>query len=220
MKKFLFLLIFSFNIFYSHPIDARSCTSLGNDIRINFSTSYGKLSYDFTRNMDEISALSRKYGHKEHTFFAAGLALVTVQHQYSLGTKIFPSGKGYCVAPQNLDLFVGFSNPIIFVSNDLKEGTCRYELVLLHEQTHQRINIKTLEYFLPYFQRAAKKIMREMEPIKVKSRFEVQAATDRLTEEFDKKFNKILTVFKNELALEQSKLDSKSNYSFESKLCR
>lgn len=218
MKKFLFLLIFYMLPIYN--LKANPCETLDRNINVNFSTSYGKLTYDFNKTTSQISALAQKYGHKEHSFFAAGLALINVEHEYKMRTEFSKIDGGYCVFPKDLDIFVGFSQPKIYVSNQLKKNTCAYKMVILHEQTHQRINIKTLDYFLPYFYQAAEKIMQEIKPIQVNNILEVKAATLKLTEEFASKFDKILALFKKELALEQSKLDSKSNYSYESSLCR
>lgn len=218
------MLIFYFSL--STSLKAAENTTLCKDVKvepeIKFSTSYGQLSYDFKKNTKRISQIAARIGSKEHGAFATGLATVSVENEYVLGTKAYPvqKGKGYCLVPEIIKVYVGFSRPVIYISNELPKNSCQYNLVLLHEKTHQRINKAALDYFIPYFQMAAAKIGYELQPIYIDKLSKIDQATDEMTQEFTNRFDKVLAVFKKELTVEQGKLDNKMNYSIEDDICK
>lgn len=224
MKKILFMLIFYFSL--STSLKAAENDNLCQDIKvepeIEFSTSYGQLYYDLKKNTKRISQIAARIGSKEHGAFATGLATVSVENEYVLGTKAHQtkSGEGYCLVPETIKVYVGFSRPVIYISNELPKNSCQYNLVLLHEKTHQRINKATLDYFIPYFQAAAAKIGYELQPIYIDKLSKIDQATDDMTQEFTDRFDKVLAVFKKELTVEQGKLDNKMNYSIEDDICK
>lgn len=221
MKKIVFILIFS--CFFCKFVQAfQPCEDVVAAPKVSFSTSYGQLRYVFSKNTQEISQIAELIGHQERGSFATGLATVRVENEYALGTKALPlkQKKGYCVVPEVVDVYVGFSNPTIYISNVLSKNTCQYNLVLFHEKTHQRINKATLEYFIPYFKLAATKFASELKPVFIENLSQIDSVTDNMTQIFTDKFDKLLYLFKKELALEQGKLDNQINYSLEDDLCK
>ena len=223
MKNLVIILTFLFSLsgIITDAAARSSCNGLKVEPEIKLSTSFGQLSYDFNHNTQQITELDAPYSHRESSLFVHGLATLTINHDFSIGFKTYPldNGKGYCVAPKVIDLFVGFATPRIYISNELEPNTCRYNLVLLHERTHQRINIMTLKYFLPIFKRAAKEIGNKMQPMKIKSKKQEEEATNKFVQEFSAQFDKVFAIFQKELAIEQGKLDNSINYSMENKLC-
>ncbi len=199
-----------------------SCSGLKVSPEIKVSTSFGQLRYDFSLNTDQITRLKAQNGYRESGLFIHGLATLTVHNEYEVGVKRYPLdwGKGYCIVPVVVNIFVGYETPRIYISNELEPDSCRYNLVLLHEQTHQRINIATLKYFLPIFEKAAAKIVKNMKPVKITSKKQIDKAVEEITKEFSDKFDKVVDLFVKELAIEQGKLDNNINYSMETKLCR
>lgn len=223
MKKIVFVLIFYFCFWPEVKAEVFTpCLDVEFSPQIVFSTSYGQLSFDFSKNTKTISQIAAQIGHKERKIFATGLATVNVENEYVIGTKALPvkTGKGFCVVPEEIQVFVGFSRPVIYISNELEKNSCQYNLVMLHEKTHQRINKTALDYFVPYFQFAAKKIGHELTPIYIDDLSAIDAATDDMTQIFSDRFDKVLQVFKKELAVEQGKLDNQINYSLEDDICK
>lgn len=223
MKKIFFVLTLGMTfISGANAKDLLSCKDVDFSPKIEFSTSYGKLYYDFSKNTKAISRIAARIGHKESSAFATGLATVNVENEYVLGTKVVSLDKylGYCVVPEVIKVYIGFSNPVIYISKELTKNSCQYNMVMLHEQTHQRINKAALDYFIPYFQLAASKLGTEIEPIHITKLSEIDAATDEMTQAFTQKYDKILAVFKKELTVEQGKLDNKTNYSIEDDICK
>ena len=65
----------------------RECESMTVEPQINFTTSYGKLVYDFSLSKNELSRIARQAGIFEKGVFAAGLALVNINSEYELSTE-------------------------------------------------------------------------------------------------------------------------------------
>lgn len=224
MKNLVIILTILFSLCWQAVgAQARTgCNGLKVKPEIHISTSYGQLSYDFSRSTKQISRIAASTGHKENSFFATGLATIVIKAEYEVGTKAHPleNQAGYCVVPKVINIFVGFTKPRIYVSKELEENSCQYNLVLLHERTHQRINKSTLDYFLPLFKQAAGEISQNIKPRKISNGKQMTRATNEITQEFSDQFEKVVNVFKKELAIEQGKLDNSINYSMEDNICR
>lgn len=223
MKKlFIILTLIFFGCVWGRTSVAEDngCTAPRKPL-IRFSTSYGLLQYDKSRTVDEITQMSLEYGRREQGVFLSGLATVIVEKEYEFGTsgEALRGGK-MCVFPSVINVFVGYTRPMIYIAKSLRPGSCEYNLVLRHEQTHQLINKKALDYFLPRFKAAAEKIALEIKPQKVSSSTEMASVTQKMTDEFAVRMNKVVAVFEKELYIEQGKLDNKINYSMEENICR
>lgn len=219
MKK-LFFILTAF-LLYSASVRAEfDCASLTDVPLINFTTSYGKLEYDFSKSNQEITAIASHYGIVEKGIFASGLSTINVSWEISLNTlgKIY-GDTDICVVPTHITIFIGYLKPKIYVSSQLEPNSCEYNVVLRHEQTHQQINKTALDYFLPMFQKAIKQIIAATPALHVTHITEIDRATNQLTSLYNKKITPLVEAFKNELLIEQSKLDNHNNYQHEKELC-
>lgn len=222
MKKLFFVLtVCIWNLAASLPARAADCRQYKVVPEIKFSTSYGKLVYDVTNDRRQLTALGEKLGIVEHGLFASGLATIGVNYQVSVNaaSRRAPDGT-ICVIPTEVEVFIGYQNPIIYISNDLQPGSCEYNLVLRHEQTHQQINVTALEYFIPKLQQASKVIINNVNPLAVTKQEQVEPAIQELIGTYAKKLEPLIDFFKKELLREQSKLDNPRNYQMEGNLCR
>ena len=224
MKKLFFTLtILGFCTFSFSAHSYNGCEQIRPHPKINFYTSYGKLEYDFNHNQMGITQISMKHDIIEKGVFANGLATGTVKWEINTSTKAQKGYKNkYCAVPSEVDFYFGFSNPKIYISNELRKGSCMYELVMRHEQTHQQINIKALEYFIPLFKNALQKIINETpaEPLSSPSQASLNIGSQILAQKYSERIKPLIDVFKKELQIEQGKLDNSSNYAFESSICR
>ena len=122
MKKLFFVLtVCIWNIAASLPARAADCRQYKVMPEIKFSTSYGKLVYDVTNDRQRLTALGEKLGIVEHGLFASGLATISVNYQVSVNaaSRREPDGT-ICVIPTEVEVFIGYQNPIIYISNDLQ----------------------------------------------------------------------------------------------------
>lgn len=221
MKKLFFILtVLSLPTFSTASAQTIDCAAIKSVPAIEFTTSYGKLAYDFSKNNKQITEIAARHGIIEKGLFASGLATINVSWEISVNTigKIY-GDYDICVVPTKINVFIGYTDPKIYISNEIKKDSCEYNVVLRHEQTHQQINKTALDYFIPLFQDAVEKIAANVKPVQVSSLTEIDKATTRLTQTYDKKISPLIKVFKEDLLTEQSKLDNHSNYEHEKKLC-
>lgn len=222
MKKLFFILThLTLQMLFINPVSADGCRNVKSIPAVEFSTSYGRLSYDFSKNNHQVTELAKKYGIVEQGLFASGLATVNVSWEISLNTVAKVYGDyDVCVVPTSVQVFIGFTEPTIYISRDVPKNTCEYNVVLRHEQTHQQINKAALDYFIPLFQEAILKIIAKVKPVPVAHITEIDTATNQLTQTYNKKISPLIEVFKDELLIEQGKLDNLQNYQHEQDLCQ
>lgn len=222
MKKLFFVLTFLFLTCQLPKANASDvCLSYKKMPRIEFSTSYGRLMYDTNNNRRQLTKLGEKYGIIEHGLFAAGLATIGVNYQVSLNASAQSApGGNICVVPEVVQVFIGYQEPTIYISNDLQRGSCEYNVVLRHEQTHQQINVTALEYFIPKLKQASAAIINNVNPMSVQREDQIEPAIQELIQTYTNRLEPLINFFKSELIKEQAKLDSPENYKLEGGLCR
>lgn len=219
MKKLFFILIFSLFILGNKAFAA--CPDNLPSPKIELYTSYGKINYIQNLDNRQITELAAQKGYIEKGIFASGLSFVEVNMDITLKTIGDIIDKyDICVYPTSIRLSVYFSNPTIYISNQLSPNSCEYKVVLRHEQTHQQINKSALDYFLPLFKSATLKIAPTIKPINVTNISEIDGASNILTEKYNQKLTPLLNFFKQQLQKEQFKLDNQLNYQYENTLCR
>lgn len=197
------------------------CENLKVDPQLNFYTSYGKLEYNTNYSRDQLSQLGKNFGIFEEGDLASGLALVDVASEYELSTSSRTMiNKAACIVPQELSVYIGFQNPVIYLANDLKKYSCLYNLVVRHEQVHQQINVNALEYFIPIIYDRIKLIVNNMRPMYVSSQQKIKSGTNDMTVFYAEQINNLVEEFKQEILLEQRKLDNRKQYNLESDICK
>ena len=218
MQKLFFILIFSF--FICRQSISADCSDIEINPEIKITSSYGKLLYDTSKNTSQITELAKKFNLVEKGVFAAGLSTVNINFDITINTFGKPiNNSKFCIIPSEINIFLGLNSPIIYLSNELEKNSCEYKLVLRHEQTHQQINKTTLEYFLPIFKNAVKRIIKKVEIIETEDIKNIEKITGELTVKYNKKLTPLVDFIKNEMLKEQYKLDNTDNYQFENSLC-
>lgn len=230
MKKLFFILTFSIFLISAFTIVGRAsaasdkkdvCSSIKVNPEIVFTTSYGKLKYDFSYNQQGLTTLGKKYGILEKGLFASGLAVVGVNWEISVNTiSRVVNDYDICVVPTSVTVFIGYQDPTIFIANQLRAGTCEYNVVVRHEQTHHQINKAALEYFIPKLKEAITAIAQNIKPYHIDSASKIDDATTKLTDAYITEIEPLVYNFKTELMHEQGKLDNHTNYKLEGDLCR
>ncbi len=219
MKKLFFILTFLF--FSLRTASAFDCSTFPVNPKIHITSSYGKLIYNDEKNTAEITEIAKKFNLIESGLFANGLSTVNVTFDITINTIGHLAGnEEFCVVPTDINIFLGFDRPTIYRSNELKKDSCEYNLVTQHEKVHQQINKSTLEYYLPMFKHAASAIVKRITPIHTSDINQIEIISEELTKDYNTKLTPLVNYIKEQLLLEQKKLDNSVNYKFESTLCR
>lgn len=224
MKKLFFvltLLTLSSPAFGQTDNVAHKCAQIKINPKINLYTSYGKLNYDFTKSTKEINILGNKYGHIETGLFAQGLSLLSISNQVTLSTESeFLSLNEICVVPSSIDIFIGYSNPTIYVAEELNKGSCEFNLILRHEKAHQQINKTALDYFMPQIYQAVVRFSKDIKPILIDNTSKIDSATKYMNMQYLAKIKDISKRLQEEIIKEQKKLDNREHYKLEGELCK
>ena len=228
MKKLFYTLIFLNLFLYAGFASAKTtadklCSENISRPEVSIEVSYGELKYDFTKNNKTLTRMHiRNYGgvvapgKQVHGLASYDLA---TEIRFQLQKSSF-SNKVNCVYPLYVTLKVGVQNPTIYISRNLKEGTCEYQVALRHEQTHQQINAEILDYFLPEIEQTFLNVVDENDLISSDKDIDLTAAQENLKAVYLKAHNPLMDKIKATIKTEQAKLDSVENYNYEEALCK
>lgn len=159
---------------------------------------------------------------RKRAFLSDGLARVGTRSSFRLRrytVRRLDAG-ATCVLPAEVEFFFGFKEPEIYVSKDLDKDSCRFSVVIRHEQVHQRINKLVLEYFLPLISDELQKAVRDVKAVKVSSPEQGEDGAEELMKYYQARLGPLITTFEKVLEKEQDKLDNLTNYQMEWELCR
>lgn len=183
-------------------------------------SSYGKLSYNYDYDRDNLDIMAERNRLSEEGMFTAGLSLVDVDWSVSLNTVSRSVDGHICVIPASVDVFIGYRNPVIYISNDLEQGSCPYQVVLRHERQHQQVNIVVLDYYLPMLKKGFTAELPVLKARVVGDDEDTDSVTDDMNADYAEAIRPLINRFQITLQLEQQRLDNRENYQYESRLCR
>jgi len=183
-------------------------------------SSYGKLSYNYDYDRENLDIMAERSRLTEEGMFTAGLSLVDVDWSVSLNTVSRSVDGHICVIPASVDVFVGYRNPVIYISNDLERDSCTYQVVLRHERQHQQVNVSVLDYYLPVLKKGFEEQLPVLKARALKEGEDTDGATDEMNAEYAEAVRPLINRFQITLQLEQQRLDNRENYQYESRLCR
>ena len=222
MPKLAFFLMSALAVFslpsHAAEIGTVSCDALNPTPHIIFKTSYGQLVHDISTPQHQIQAMSSR---PEKGILIDGLATATTFGSIRINTAhgIKISDTDYCIIPDEIEVYFGYSNPTIYVAKEYPVDSCRFSLIIRHEQTHQRINILTMQYFLPIIRNAAEKIIRQARSVKISIPTDDRLALALLQRYYAIKLMPIIEKFNLAREQEHQKLDNSTNYAMEYNIC-
>jgi len=194
-----------------------SCSAMNPMPTVILKTSYGKLVHDFKHSTEEITKMAGA-----EVDIADGLAPVKMYTRFAIkGVKVLQIDKNTtCLLPSEVEFFIGYKEPEVYVSNKYDYDSCRFSLVIRHEQVHQRINKLVLEHFLPLIFEELKLAVYDVKAVKVEDPSQLQKGADMLYRHYHERLDPVVTMLREIRENEQKKLDNMTNYRMEWELCR
>ena len=197
------------------------CAEFIYEPRLNLTTSYGKLKYNFEYDQKSLTQMGKQYGLVEKGMLASGLSLIGVDWSVALNTvSRVAKDDSVCILPMSLDVYIGFRNPTIYMDKNLKKGSCQYNQTLRHEHHHQEVSVATLEHFLPLIRQEIEKNLKKVAPQNIVSLSQSDDVTDEMNEAYIALIAPMVDRFKATLMHEHQKLDNRQNYDFEHNICK
>ena len=198
----------------------KTCSQIRPDPKVNITTSYGVLQYDYTQTVPQLTSIGTKSGTGEAGAFVEGLAVATTIWEMSMSVLPVPEGNKICIVPVEVDIFIGYKNPVIYIAKELSPNSCRFNLVMRHEQAHMQINKSALDYFIPILAESIRKLAKDIRPVLIgNTQAQFQEAQNKFTEEYQRNIRPMVDTFIYERGKEQGKLDNYQHYKLENEVC-
>ncbi len=231
MRKVFFTLIlnlFMINICLADTTLTRyeeECLSIIDKPIVKLKSSYGRLRYNFEKSNNflqkETEKKFKEYGIElMQDFKPLGLTKIKESLEVNMEVEKVGVSHGYqCLYPKSIDVFLGYYLPVIYVSKELKKGTCLYDVTLRHEQTHMQIYIEALDYFLPELKEFSKTLIDKKGVKIIESDSDAELHAKILNDDYVSYIEEYVDKWRKTVEKEQLKLDSIENYIIESKIC-
>jgi len=195
-----------------------SCNAINPTPAITFKTSYGKLVHDLSKTQSEINAMDHKGN--EPGWLTVGLALAPVKtYIRSTGTARELDDNATCVLPEEIEIYVGYQDPVIYVSKEYQKDLCKFSVLIRHEQVHQRINKLTLDYFVPLMDKVLRQAVQDVRGIKVSSPEQAADGMMQLNVYYHARLSPILEEMVIAQQAEHAKMDSLTSYKMQWDMC-
>ncbi len=236
MKYGLFSLIFG--ILIAHNSNAASYRYLLQECRnrmnenppqITVEYMYGNLNIDHSKGQSEIADLSKKAGLLENElktkdFHVAGLTSTTLKSSIQIKTLAQSiEQSSVCVVPTEVTIRLYYDKPTIYILNTLNPNTCRYRLVMRHEQAHLSIEHRNLQEWAKDLKEKISTVVTSRGP-KLLSHQEYENIGANITQIMMKEYNQAIKAtiegYRKKSERRQKVLDSPENYHRESALCK
>ena len=231
MKKVFFaLILIIFNINFCLANDDLSvyeeeCKSVIDKPKVKFFSSYGKLTYDFSKDEDFLrkemeKKLIAKNMEMVEGFHPAGITNVRDNFEVKMNVGEITVSKGYrCFYPEYIEVYLGYSFPVIYISKNLEKGSCMYDITLRHERTHMQMFIEALDEVLPKIKKLVRQLYDKVGVKIAKPSQESKVVAEQLRDEYVKVVEDRVNRWREEVEAEQSKLDSIEHYIMENRIC-
>lgn len=200
-----------------------SCNSINNTPQIVFKTTYGALETDFSKSKEDIAKLpEQSTRYEEKGIYSDGYAPINFAWNIYVkqGDVKYYDDETSCAYPLVIEAFLGFQNPRIYVAKEYPEDSCRFAQIFRHQQAHQQINKTALDYFLPIFDRAIQKTIRNVKAVKVKNAGAASEGYATLNRYYKAELGQLFESFYQIVNYEHKKFDDLIKYETEDNLCQ
>lgn len=187
------------------------------DVEINYD--YGELKYDTSKSDAEMARLfSEHNGGQTPQNTINGLTVQNGYFRLTLDIDNRTIRRGYkCYYPSKITIDTGFKDSTIYLANQLKSGSCRFELTKRHEHTHLALGKAGLESQIALLRKMLPSIVKKHGAIV--SEESKDMAEQELFNAYNEDINELRQMMTDATNSEQQKLDSRENYIYETALC-
>lgn len=195
-----------------------TCPENGAAPSLFFKTSQGALNYSNQFDSAGLKQIRGRAGSRLGPLWTpTGLTTVNDNYNFQISTKTWDLGRGrYCAVLERADLFIGYNNITVYVSNKYPRGSCEYNSILSHENTHVAIFREALFSYENRLRDTFQRTAQSIGPIYMRS---PQAATNQIKQLLDARLQPVYKQMIRERDRRNAKIDTKTNYRREQSLC-
>lgn len=126
------------------------------------------------------------------------------------------SGGEVCASPAEIIMDIGHPVEDVYVANNYPPGSCEYQAVLAHENTHVSINQQVFREVAPRLRQALDEAGREGFPM----HFASQKDAERVVQVVQQRIAPVLQHLENRLKQENAKIDTPERYRRDQSVCK
>lgn len=157
MKRFLlaYLLLVLF-VSAAHAqngaMTPENCAS-SYDVPVNMIPRFDTPTYDYTQNIGALQTLAVDAKHSIHESLALGLTRYAPYLEINMPTKgIKLVNDTVCGHVEKVDVTLGYRDVVVYIAQEVAQGTCGFDEIMAHEQKHIAVNQRILDAYLPHIQ--------------------------------------------------------------------
>ncbi|WP_419796683.1 MAG: hypothetical protein ACNI26_09775 [Terasakiella sp.] len=195
-----------------------TCPEDGRRVEIYMETSMGNLHYQNGFNPAQLSQIKNKVRRQMGPLWVPnGLTVADENYNLEMQTQIYQLGRDrYCAVIKSAKLFIGYRNINVYVSSKYRQGTCEYESILNHENTHVQIFRDTLYRHANSIESAIRKKAPRIGPVYLRS---PDAASKKLRDLLDAQIRPLFKRMSSAISRKNARIDTKANYRREQAMC-
>ena len=194
------------------------CPENGRYVEVFMETSMGNLRYHDGFNTAQLTRMGGNVGRRLGPMWTpTGLTVADENYHLKTGTKIYQLGRDrFCAVLQSANLFIGYRNIDVYITNKYRRGSCEYESILNHENVHVQIFRDTLYSHANGIERQIRKAAKRIGPVYLRS---ANAAANHLQKLLDAKVRPLFKRMSQDISRKNARIDTKSNYRREQAMC-
>lgn len=209
---------------------ARECEHIVPKVNVKIDT--GQVVYDFARDRKYISDIFNKdRGRSGLSHHTAGLTAAIFKSQVTGTVKLTSKGrnlrhrfstskrKNICVQLEQVDVYMGYGDIVVYVDNNYQRGSCMFDAILRHENTHVNIYQTFLAHYADYLKKSVEYVAKKQAPVWVGSTKEAEQVRNRMVEGVLRGIQPAIQHYANARDDENQKLDSTENYAYTQEQC-
>ncbi|WP_135078124.1 hypothetical protein [Terasakiella sp. SH-1] len=195
------------------------CPENGRNVEIFMETSMGDLKYHKGLNSRQLSKMRGNVGRRlGPMWIPTGLTVADENYHLKTGTKIYQLGRGrFCAVLESAQLFIGYRNIDVYISNKYRQGSCEHDSILNHENVHVQIFRDTLYKHAGGIERAIRKKAPRIGPVYLRS---ANAAANKLQRLLDAQIRPLFKRMSSDISRKNARIDTKANYRREQAMCQ
>jgi len=195
-----------------------ACPEDGKRVEVFMQTSMGDLRYHNGLNAAQLSQMRGKIGRRLGPLWQpSGLTVADENYHLQTDTKIYHLGHDrYCAVLKSAQLFIGYRNIDVYISDKYRQGSCEYESILNHENIHVQIFRDSLYRYANSIETAIRKKAPRIGPVYLRS---ADAAAQKLQNLLDAQIRPLFKRMSSTISRKNARIDTKANYRREQALC-
>ena len=181
---------------------------------LGFKATVSKVKFNVTESARSLTGLHGPKGGGVVT----GLAFSPLYYEYQMHYSVTEQGNKICVAVDKMHINFR-ARPFVFVSKEFPRGSCEFNAVLNHENKHVSTLKKVQRKYAQDFKKYVYDTILQVKPVKISSPGQLAAAQKKIEKQVNARLESYIEEIGYDLAREQTKVDSPSEYERVHNLC-